>query len=172
MCIFVLAYSMLGGFFNFSFGWYVESLGFLYGMLCFYYVDFFKFYIKKQFIVKISIAIFLSTVFGLLYINFKTIDIYGSYILRIVLGIIIILSLFLFTAKYRFENTLIKFLGIISYEVFLSHGLIMFLISKIIIEKFAINLSSGIFIVLTFLVTIIFSYFMHRFDSKILTIIK
>lgn len=104
----------------------------------------------------------LSLVFGIAYLSFKPVFFYGEYLLKIVLGLIIIIFLFTLSSQRKFGNRTINFLGEISYEVYLSHGFIMLLL-----KTFIPQLSSGLFVLMTVILTIGFSTIVHYIDKPI-----
>lgn len=168
----VIVYSSLGGFFDFGFGWHVEALGFLYGIVCCSFMKKIDQVIVYRYKLK-TFSIFISAlILGVYYLLFKSVEIYGNYLLRIFLGVSII-TLFLFvTRKVRINNQFTKFLGKISYEIFLSHGFIMMLISFVVVDFLEIPIISGVYISLTIFFTIIFSSILHYFNSRLINLIR
>ena len=109
----------------------------------------------------------LSIVFGIAYLRFKPVFFYGEYLLKIVLGLVIIILLFTLSSQRTFGNRAINFLGEISYEVYLSHGFMMLLL-----KTFIPNISSGLFVLLTVILTIIFSSVIHYIDKPIVKLCR
>lgn len=168
----VVVYSFLGGFFKFGFGWHVESLGFLYGIACCDFMKKIDHILDDRYVFKTFSILLMSVVLGVCYLLLKNIMVYGDYLLRIFLGLSIITFFMFVTKKIRIGNLITKFLGEIAYEVFLSHGFIMMLISLIIINGLGINLTSGVYILLTIIFTIIFSYILHYVNSRLIRLIR
>lgn len=154
---------------NYRFGWdrwCVEELGLSYGTII--YLVFNK-YIKRlsvNTIIKTILLGIISIVLGILYLKFKTVNICGDYLLKIVLGIAIILFVFAFTYIFKIKNKLLLKLGSISYEVYLLHGIAMYLIQKTTITQ------SWIYIYLTILLTVIFAYILNKFCNVIIKRVK
>ena len=109
----------------------------------------------------------LSIVFGIAYLRFKPVFFYGEYLLKIVLGLVIIILLFTLSSQRTFGNRAINILGEISYEVYLSHGFMMLLL-----KTFISNISSGLFVLLTVILTIIFSSVIHYIDKPIVKLCR
>lgn len=64
----------------------------------------------------------LSLVLGVAYLYFKTVFFWGEYLLKVVLGVVLITLLFILSSKRTLGNRVADYLGDISYEVYLSHG--------------------------------------------------
>ena len=103
-----------------------------------------------------------SVVLGVLYLQYKYVWFTGTYLLRIVLDLSLILLLLATTTRIRIGNPWSRYLGTISYEVFLSHAAVMGLI-----ERTGIALSSGEFVVCTLLGTIVLASVLHFVDARI-----
>lgn len=156
ICGTILLISLLGQLKSIGLGWYPESLGFLYGIFMANHITSFKNFTSKNFLLKTILLIITSILLGIFYLQFKYIWFWGEYLLKIILGISIILLLFTITTKIKIGNLVTIFLGNISYEIFLLHGLAIFLLDSIIP-----SLSSGIYILAAFLLSIIFASLFH-----------
>lgn len=133
-------------------GWCYERYGLIWGILLFRFFPAWVKWLNDRRILK-SICFFLiSGVLGIAYLKFKTEWFWGEYLLKIILGFSIILFVFLLSQKRIFSNPVNKFLGDISYEIYLSHGFIINIFSY-----FFPTLNSGIFLVLVVAFTISFS---------------
>ncbi len=154
---------------NYKFGWdrwCVEELGLSYGIIL--YLVFNK-YIKRlsiNTIIKTVLLGIISAILGILYLKFKNVNICGDYLLKIVLGIAIILFVFAFTYIFRIKNKLLLKLGSISYEVYLLHGIAMYLIQK------TTTTQSWIYIYLTIFLTVVFAYILNKFCSILIKRVK
>ncbi len=80
---------------------------------------------------------------GVLYKIFKPVDFWGDYCLRNVLGISLTLLVLMVIRRFEIGNPVLKFLGTISYEVYLIHGTVFELMTFV-----QPNLNSGYFILL------------------------
>lgn len=135
--------------------WCYERMGLVWGSLLFLLFPKIKKWVNPK--VKHIIVYFLiSLILGILYLEFKNLFFFGEYLLKIILGVSIILLVFTLSSKLILGNRFINHLGNISYEIYLSHGFIMGLLLNIIP-----TVSSGIFIILTILFTIIYSSVIH-----------
>lgn len=106
-------------------------------------------------------------VLGVAYLKYKGVFFWGEYLLKIVLGVTIITFLFILSSKRTFGNKACFFLGGISYEVYLSHGLVMR-----VLDNVAPNLSSGAFILTTVILTVVYSTIIHSIDKPIVRMIR
>lgn len=142
-------------------GWCFERIGLVWGILLFLYFPraqrFFKFSIGK-----VCVFTILCLIFGGLYLIYKPVFFWGEYLLKILLGWIIICWVFTLSSKRVYGNKTMFFLGSISYEIYLSHGGIMCFLSNLYPK-----LSSGTFIILTVIGTILFSSIIHVIDTPI-----
>ncbi len=170
ICTFVILYSLIGQIANDFFGlenmilkWQTESLGFMYGIIFANIIESFKEKAKKHNAVKIGILALLSGILGISYLKYKYILFTGDYILRIILGIFIIMLLFTVTIHFRIGNVFTKYLGKISYEVFLLHGFIMSVFSVL-----KLRASSGIYILMVILGTLIIATVINKVDTLII----
>ena len=97
------------------------------------------------------------------YLHYKTEWLWGEYLLKIVLGIIIISFLFTATSNRKFGNRVSSWLGDISYEVYLSHGMMMGLLAY-----YYPDLQSGWFILLTVVSTLAISTLVHSMEKPMI----
>lgn len=170
ICGFVIAYSLTGQILGknsviaeIGLGWYCESLGFMYGIILFNLQKQYKKTTGSGILVKSAILTIASGLLGVLYIKYKYINFSGSYLLRIVLGISLILLLFTVTSRIKLGNKPAIFLGNISYEVFLLHGLVLNILSKAAIIK-----SSGLYILAVIVLTIVLATGLNYIDNQLI----
>ena len=141
-------------------GWCYERFGLVWGLLAYRYRKPLLRWLNDQRKQKIVIALLLCLFIGVAYLKLKTEWFYGEYCLKIVLGFVIILFVFLVTQQLSFGNKISRLLGDISYEVYLSHGWIM----NIIAAHYP-SLRSGLFLILSVAITLLFSYLIHLVGS-------
>lgn len=94
---------------------------------------------------------------GLSYLKLKTVVFWGDYILKIFLGLLIMLFLLAINTSVNIGNRVSTFLGAISYEVYLLHGMVFGLIDTMLPR-----LESGEFIVLSIVITVVLSTVTER----------
>ena len=82
---------------------------------------------------------------------------WGAYLLKIILGFVLLLLLFTATSNRRFGDTISNWLGSISYEVYLSHGMVLGLMAFLLPEDF----NSGLFIFTGVVATLFLSTVVH-----------
>ena len=148
----------------FKFGWYVECLGFAYGIIYFDLEKKINKSITEKYWFKLIMSLLLSLVAGIIYLRVKNILIV-NYLSKIMLGIIIIILVYSIMKKIKICNKFIYFLGNISYEIFLLHNIIIQLFINL-------DVPSGIYIMIVLTTTIICSYFMNFVDKKITELIR
>lgn len=138
-------------------GWCFERMGLVYGILLYRYFDDFVAWMNKNRWTKVSVLVILGGFSELAYLKFKLVYFYGAYLLKIILGLILLVLIFTSTSNRRFSNKINLWLGNISYEVYLSHGLVM---GALYVWLHA-DVNSGFFIFLTVMVTLVLSSCIH-----------
>ena len=91
------------------------------------------------------------------WVSFKMVYFWGAYLLKIILGFVLLLFLFTATSNRRFGDTISNWLGSISYEVYLSHGMVLGLMAFLLPDDF----DSGLFILLGVVTTLFLSTGVH-----------
>ena len=102
--------------------WTTEIYGFVWGLLLANTKDRFKAFGVKSWLVKSAVLCAASGVLGIAYLKFKTVYFAGGYLLKIILGFMILLFILEVTTRVAIGNRISLFLGGISYEIFLLHG--------------------------------------------------
>lgn len=154
----VLLYSLLGciPFLNNIFRWNVEILGFVFGIYLYNNRN-----IVKSNKKNIFFAIIISIIISLFYIKLKNIPFLGNYILRIVLTFALNYVSFQLIKEFRYGNKINNFIGTISFETYLCHPGLIF-----IIKELFPNMNSGMFIVVIIAISILFSFITHTLFQK------
>ena len=136
--------------------WPTECIGFIWGVLLLEYKDKFVEIIHDRWLMKMIVLFVAATVFGLSYLKLKPVAFFGDYLLKIVLGIAIIIFMLASNVKLSYGNKVSMFLGKISFEIYLIHGPIMY-----ILKGLYPKLLSGVFILLTITLTVLCSFVLH-----------
>ena len=144
-------------------GWCFERVGLVWGILLYRYFDRCVEWMDEKRWMKAIVLCLLSLVLGVAYLKFKTVWLWGEYLLKIILGIVIITFLFTISSNRRFGNKFSFWLGNISYEVYLIHGIMMGILAYYIPE-----LNSGYFILFTVLSTLVISFLIHEIGKPII----
>ncbi|MGN1217193.1 MAG: acyltransferase family protein [Phocaeicola sp.] len=137
-------------------GWCFERMGLVWGIMLYRYYDRCVKWMDNRRGIKTFVLFILSLLLGVGYLHYKTEWLWGEYLLKIVLGIVIISFLFTATSNRKFGNRVSSWLGDISYEVYLSHGMMMGLLAY-----YYPDLQSGWFILLTVVSTLAISTLVH-----------
>lgn len=148
-------------------GWCFERIGLVWGILLYRHYARFVEWMDKRRIVKSIVLCMMSLILGVAYLKYKTVWFWGEYALKIILGIVIISFLFNMTSNRKFGNKFSFWQGDISYEVYLSHGLMMGMLAY-----YMPNQLSGWFILLTVLSTLIISTLIHAIGKPIVRILR
>ena len=148
-------------------GWCYERYGLVWGLLLYRFFPQVLNWFNAQRFVKILVFSLFCVLLGLLYLKFKTDWFYGEYLLKIFLGTSIITLLFLISQKRVFGNRVGRFLGNISFEIYLSHGLIMG-----IVAYFYPSFRSGTFLILSVIMTVFFSWLVHEIVKRLVALLR
>lgn len=136
--------------------WSVEMYGFIWGILFAVNYEKIKNFLQRKWKLKTTLFMISSLVLGGGYLKYKYVFVLGDYLLRIILGITILIFILSLNRRFRIGNNIINKLGSISYEVYLIHGFTYYVLSKLLP-----HISSGIFILYSFFLTIFVSGLVH-----------
>ncbi|CBK75186.1 Acyltransferase family [Butyrivibrio fibrisolvens 16/4] len=152
---------------NYSFtAWITECYGFIWGiLLARYHKKFYDLFIDRW-EVKLTISLLVSLVLGIGYICFKPVAFWGDYLLKIILGLSIITFILISNVKISYGNKINQFLARCSFEIYLVHGS-AYEVVKILSKE---RLSSGMFIWMSIIVSVILACIAHEIIKKILSL--
>lgn len=146
--------------------WCPEVLGFAWGILLGRWKNRFTGWTDKGWLAKNAGLCLLAGILGVGYLMGKGIPFWGDYVLKIVLGVAILGFVLGLNTKISMGNRVSRLLGSISYEVFLLHD-----VSFFVLEKAFPGLNSGVFILMSLLVTAALSLAVQRISARILDIL-
>ena len=146
--------------------WCPEVLGFVWGILLGRWKNRFTGWTDKGWLAKNAGLCLLAGILGAGYLMGKGIPFWGDYVLKIVLGMAILGLILGLNTKISIGNRVSRLLGAISYEVFLLHDVSFFML-----EKVFPGLNSGVFILMSLLVTAALSLAVQRISARILDIL-
>ena len=146
--------------------WCPEVLGFAWGILLGRWKNRFTGWTDKGWLAKNAGLCLLAGILGAGYLMGKGIPFWGDYVLKIVLGVAILGFVLGLNTKISMGNRVSRLLGTISYEVFLLHD-----VSFFVLEKAFPGLNSGVFILMSLLVTAALSLAVQRISARILDIL-
>lgn len=144
--------------------WCPEVLGFAWGILLGRWMDRFRIWLSRGWAAKIAALCLLSAGLGVAYLRCKGIPFWGDYVLKIVLGMVILGFLLALNGRISIGNPVSRGLGAISFEVYLLHGAVFFALESAFPE-----LNSGVFILVSLIFTVLLSLAAQRLGSRILT---
>lgn len=148
-------------------GWCYERMGLVWGVLLFVFFTKVANFMRQKWIGKTVVLGALSLGLGVAYVLNKNIWFFGEYLLKILLGFVIITFVLFLAKKKTFGNVAINHLGLISYEIYLSHELVMSIVAEVLP-----SISSGLFMNITLAVTIILSSFVHVLSAKMVSLVR
>ena len=146
--------------------WCPEVLGFAWGILLGRWKNRFTGWTDKGWLAKNAGLCLLAGILGVGYLMGKGIPFWGDYVLKIVLGMAILGLILGLNTKISIGNRVSRLLGAISYEVFLLHDVSFFML-----EKVFPGLNSGVFILMSLLVTAALSLAVQRISARVLDIL-
>ncbi len=151
----------------FVFGWHIESFGFVWGILLALFKDKFEKSAGDKWFLKTLILFVLSAVFGVLYLKTKNIVFLGDFVVKLILGAVILSLILTLNYKFSIGNPVSRFLGSISYEVYLVHPCIF-----VLLQSLPFDMNSGVIISLCIVISIIVSTLVNRLSSLTLKTIN
>ena len=137
--------------------WCPEVFGFVWGILFKRTKDEFTNWINRAWGMKCAMLFVIVGLLGVAYLKLKPVVFFGDYLLKTLLGLAIITFMLALNSHIKLGNRVNQFLGGISFEVYLLHGIVFGLIIYLMAET-----SSGVFIVSGILVTIVLSVIVHK----------
>lgn len=169
ICLCVLAFSVLIYYWDTNplFGWPVESLGFAYGVLLAGNKERFQAALRNKWFVKSFLSCLLALALGAAYLLFKDAIFIGDYLIKIALGLMILLFILFLNTKLKFGNGISRFLGGISYEIYLIHDVVFVLLAAI-----SAKMNSGIFVILSIVISIIMSVIINKLSKVVLSFVE
>lgn len=164
VCVFVILCSLTDRLteFKLTLIWPTESWGFAYGILLACFMPRIKMWMQDRWSIKAILLLVLSGIAGLAYLKFKPVAFYGDYCLKIILGIVLTVFILILTARFQIGNLVSRFLGEISYEVYLLHG-----VCFTILQNTGIEWNSGVFIWFAIALTIGLAVIVRAVSSRI-----
>lgn len=129
--------------------WTTEIYGFIWGIVLATKKCEIENKLYQNWKIKATILFIVSLMLGLLYIKYKHVFFFGGYLLKIILGLVMLTFILQLTTRVQIGNPIILFLGKISYEIYLIHGIAFYIIEK----KFP-EMCSGMFILTSIILTI------------------
>lgn len=104
----------------------------------------------------------MAVLLGVTYLKYKPVEFLGDYLLKVTLGMAILLFMLSLNSRISIGNKVSGFLGNISYEIFLLHGMAFSLISWA-----AAELDSGRFILVSITITVLLSVWIKTAGMQI-----
>lgn len=165
LCLCVVALSLGERLLGANRFWAVESLGFAYGIVAANKQETLARWFGKKWGWK-SLALASAGVgLGLAYLKCKPVAFWGDYLLKIALGMALLALMFALIGKLRVGNAVSRFLGDISYEIYLLHG-VAFGVLVCCRPRFEMN--SGTFIWLALCLTVLGSVLVDKASRSLI----
>lgn len=149
-------------------GWPFERMGLVWGVLLYRYFDDISRWMEQKKAAKVAVLMLLSAILGIGYLKFKMVYFWGAYLMKIVLGFVLLLLLFTVTSNRRFGDSVSYWLGRISYEVYLSHRIVLGFMALML----PVDFNSGAFLLIAVLTTLILSTGVHTISKPIVRALR
>lgn len=147
--------------------WCPEVMGFVLGILLYRFKNRFLRIFNDKWMQKSLLLCVIAGVAGIGYLKFKTIPFWGDYLLKIILGILIIAFMLAINVKVSIGNRVSNYLGSISFEVYLVH-----ILAFDIVKKINPDMSSGVFILVSLILTTVLASSIKRISTVIIQRIR
>ena len=144
-------------------GWCFERMGLVWGVLLYRYFVKIVAWMNKHRLMKAVFLIVIGGILGIAYLKYKPVFFWGAYLLKIVLAFVLLLLLFTATSNRKFGDKISDWLGSVSYEVYLSHGIALGTMSYVIPMDF----NSGAYILISVIITLILSTGIHALGKPV-----
>lgn len=149
-------------------GWPYERLGLLWGLIIYRYKGTLERLLTSRHRRRqMLVTGLMCAILGVAYLRYKAVWFTGEYCVKILLGVAIIMLLFELSHGRRYFNAATRFLGNCSYEIYLSHGIVMKTLAILLP-----TLSSNLFLALTFGLTIGLSWPIHYFGNNLVNLFR
>lgn len=122
---------------------------------------------EKKWLLKCAGFCVLAGIAGVAYLKFKPVVFFGDYLLKILLGVLIITFMIAVNRSIAIGNKVSLFLGSVSYEVYLLHGSVFGLLSA-----FVPRVESGAFIGLSIVITVGIAWVIQIVGARFIKMIK
>ena len=101
----------------------------------------------------------------MLYIKYKNVYFIGTFIIKTLLTISIIINTFIVLLRIRLQSRILIYIGSISYEIYLVHSFIMTLLIDVQLPSFE-------WIAMICVITVIFAIILNFIDKKFIYALK
>ena len=137
-------------------------MGFVWGIVLYRIKNSFITILNDNWMLKSLILCMIAGITGIGYLKFKTISFFGDYLLKILLGILITTFMLAINTKVSIGNRVSNYLGSISFEVYLVHTLVFYIVKNV-----NSNLSSGVFILVSLILTVVLANLIKKLSTII-----
>jgi peptidoglycan/LPS O-acetylase OafA/YrhL len=136
--------------------WTTEILGLVYGLMVASKFETCKKWLCCRYNVKLVAVGIIAALLGGGYLKFKPVPFWGSYLLKILMCVTILAFVLMLTSKIEIGNRVTRFLGRISYEVYLAHGLVFTALAMTAITN------SGLFVSVSLMITVAVAFVIKK----------
>lgn len=146
--------------------WCSEIFGFVWGIIFASKKEEIYNWINEKWQKKVILGFIGTLMMGIFYLKFKSMLFIGDYVLKIILGLVIIFFVLILNTRINLNNRIGKVLGKISYETYLLQWTMIPLVGCLGLKE------SGIYILILYVSIILVAYVINRVDKKIFEMLR
>ena len=165
--LFIIFYIVLAIKLEYGFWWYNSSLPFILGLIWAKNKENIDRLLKKYYfipLVSVTVLLFVSHQYSFILQKFHLVDNYSYALAANIDNVIFTFYLILIVRKIDFSNNYLLFLGKISFELYMIHGLVMSIFGKYFVTS---RLNDIIFTILVLIVSIFLAWLINLIIKKI-----
>lgn len=163
----ILGYIFIAIKLNYGFWWYNSSLPFAVGLLWAKYKNRIDSFVNNHYfalLILFTILLFISHRYDFIISKLNITDSYSYALIANLDNVIFTIYFMLFIKKFNFDNKYLNFIGTISFELYMIHGLFMSIFAKYFVSS---TINDVIYTVLVLVFSISFAWFINQLLKKI-----
>ena len=165
--ILIIFYICLAIKMGYGFWWYNSSLPFVVGLLWAKYKNKIDSFVNNHYfalLILFTILLFISHRYDFIISKLNIVDSYSYALIANLDNVIFTIYFLLFIKKFNFDNKYLNFIGKISFELYMIHGLVMSMFGKYFVTS---RLNDVIFTILVLIVSVSLAWFINLIIKKI-----
>ena len=163
----ILGYIFVAIKLNYGFWWYNSSLPFAVGLLWAKYKNRIDALINKYYfalLILFTILLFISHRYDFIISKLNITDSYSYALIANLDNVIFTIYFMLFIKKFNFDNKYLNFIGTISFELYMIHGLFMSIFAKYLVSSTKIDV---VYTILVLIFSILAAWLINQLVKRI-----